>query len=122
MFWFDKYLHIQCFICQAQIRQCCWCNQDIKWGELVKSIGLVNGYCVKRVSIRKFILQLLYFIEITKVQNPIYGMVFLLQTQVDCTQLYSISVFCSICYTFEGKILQLCLFWSLKVLLYFREY
>lgn len=121
MFWFEKYLYIQHFICQDLIHECCCCHQDIKWGELDKSIGLVSAYDMKRVSVKKSILQLLYFIEITEVQNPVYGMVFI-QTEVAHTHLYSILAFSSICYAFNGKILELCLFRSLKMLLYFREY
>jgi len=58
---------------------------------------------MKAVSVTKFFLQLLYFIEITEVQNPVYSTVLLIQSEVDHTQLYSISAFCSICYTFHGK-------------------
>lgn len=79
---------------------------DIKWGELGKSIGLVNGHCMKRASVREFVLQLLHFVWITEDQNPVYGRVFLIQTKVDHTQLCSISAFCSICYTFHGENLQ----------------
>lgn len=64
----------------------------------------MNGYCMKRMSVGKFLVQLLYSIQITEVRNPVEGMVFLIQAEVDPAQLHSISAFCSICCTVHEKL------------------